>query len=120
MDESRSFFRRKTAALLAMVAVFLLVNAVSATYVGFDFADAALEVPAGVAWMAAEFIPSVDSLSKLGSIMPALASTVLVSVAASCLAAIGAFVLAAWAAPWRSSCARSRRSSATSRWWPGR
>ena len=94
MDESRSFFRRKTAALLAMVAIFLLVNAVSATYVGFDFADAALEVPAGVAWMATEFLPSADSLSKLGSIMPALASTVLVSVAASCLAAIGAFVLA--------------------------
>lgn len=94
MEESRRFFRMKTLSLLAMVAVFLLVNAVSATYVSFDFVDAALEVPAGVAWMAVEFIPTLDSLSKLGSILPALGSTLLVSVASSCIAAVLAFVLA--------------------------
>lgn len=94
MEQSRSFFRMKTLTLLAMVAIFLLVNAVSATYVSFDFADAALEVPAGVAWMAVEFLPTADSFSKLGSILPALASTLLVSIASSCIAAVIAFLLA--------------------------
>ena len=94
MEESRSFFRAKTLSLLAMVVAFLLVNALSATYVGFDFVDAAAEVPTGVAWMAAEFLPTAESLSKLGSILPALASTVLVSVASSCIAAVFAFALA--------------------------
>ncbi|MDO4443156.1 MAG: ABC transporter permease subunit [Slackia sp.] len=94
MEEGRSFFRAKTASLVAMVVVFFAANAISATYVGFDFLDAAVEIPAGVGWMVAEFLPTADSLSKLGSILSALASTVLVSIAASCIAAVFAFVLA--------------------------
>lgn len=94
MERNRSFFFMKTMALLAMVGAFLLANALSATYVSFDFAHAALEIPAGVAWMLAEFVPTADSLSKLGSILPALGSTLLVSVASSCTAAVLAFALA--------------------------
>lgn len=94
MERSRAFFRKKTCMLAGMVAAFLAANAFAAVYVGFDFGEAAAEVPAGVAWLLVEFVPTIDSFGKLDTIMPALASTVLVSVASSCIAAVFAFALA--------------------------
>lgn len=89
-----SFFLRRTVSLVAAAAVFLALGALSGTYVGFDFIQAVLDVPGGFVWMATQFVPSVSSLQKLGTILPALASTVLASIASSCTAAILAYVCA--------------------------
>lgn len=89
-----SFFLRRTASLIAAAAVFLALGALSGTYVGFDFIQAVLDVPGGFVWMSTQFVPSVSSLQKLGTILPALASTVLASIASSCTAAILAYVCA--------------------------
>lgn len=94
MEQARSFFRMKTLSLLVLAAVFLVVNGLSASYVDFNFIDAALEIPAGIVWMVTEFFPTADSFSKLDSILPALGQTLLVSVASSCIAAVIAFFFA--------------------------
>lgn len=94
MEESRAFFRNKTLVLVFMVLVFVAVNAVSATYVSFDWLAALSDIPAGIAWMMDSFAPTAESLDKLSSILPALWSTVLVSIASSVIAAVFAFVLA--------------------------
>lgn len=91
---TNAFFRKKTLVLLALVIGFFVINGVSGAFVDFDFVSAVVDIPAGIAWMAAEFMPTVDSLSKLESILPALGSTILASVASSCIAAVFAFVLA--------------------------
>lgn len=92
--EASAFFRRKTIAVVAMGLAFVAVNALSGAYVGFDFLGALRDVPGGFVWMASEFMPSIESLEKLDAILGALGSTILVSVAASCLAAVFAYVFA--------------------------
>ncbi len=94
LARTNAFFRRKTLVLLAMVAAFFLVNGVSGAFVEFDFVSAAVDIPAGIAWMLSEFAPTASSLGYLDSILPALGSTILASVASSCIAAVFAFVLA--------------------------
>lgn len=89
-----SFFRRRMAAVACAALACAALGALSGTYVGFDFAQAAFEVPGGFAWMLAQFVPTAASLEKLGSILPALGSTVLASVASSCTAAVLAYVCA--------------------------
>lgn len=92
--EDTSFFRRKTLMLALMVLLFLALNWVAGAYVGFDAASAVAEIPAAIGWMALSFMPTPESLDKMGSIAPALASTLLVAVASSCLAALLAALLA--------------------------
>lgn len=92
--EGVRFFRRRSFAILLAFAVFVAANALSGAYVGFDFVSSLLEAPAGVAWMMANFVPSAESFEKLGQILAALGSTVLVSIAASCIAALLAFAFA--------------------------
>lgn len=94
LAKTDAFFRRKTMALVLLAAAFFLINGVSGAFVDFDFLSAATDIPAGIAWMATEFAPTVESLSKLETILPALGSTILASVASSCIAAVFAFVLA--------------------------
>ena len=89
-----SFFLRRTAAIAAVAVLVVAVSALSGTYVGFDFLSAFLDVPGGFAWMATQFVPSLSSLQKLDSILPALGSTILASIASSCTAAILAYVCA--------------------------
>ena len=89
-----SFFRRRTLAVVAMALVFVALGALSGTYVGFDFMQAILDVPGGFAWMATQFVPSFASLQKLGTILPALGSTILASIASSCTAAVLAYICA--------------------------
>lgn len=91
---TNAFFRKKTLVLLALVIGFFVINGVSGAFVDFDFVSAVVDIPAGIAWMAAEFMPTVDSLSKLESILPALGSTILASVASSVIAAVFSFILA--------------------------
>ena len=88
------FFRKRTLSLVLAAAVVVLLGALSGTYVGFDAGAALLQIPGGLAWMAAEFVPSLSSFEKLGTILPALGSTILVAVAASCMAAALAYVCA--------------------------
>lgn len=93
-EKANAFFRRRTIAVVVGGLAFIAVNALSGVCVGFDFLGALMDIPSGFAWMAVEFIPTVESLEKLDTILPALGSTILVSVAASCLAAIIAYVFA--------------------------
>lgn len=93
-EAASAFFRRRTLAIVAAGVAFIAISAVSGTYVGFDFLGALRDIPGGFAWMATEFVPTLSSLEKLDAILPALGSTILVSVAASCLAALLAFVFA--------------------------
>ena len=92
-----SFFVRRTASLVVAALVFVALGALSGTYVGFDFVQAILDVPGGFAWMAAQFapsLPSLTSLQKLDTILPALGSTILASIASSCTAAVLAYICA--------------------------
>lgn len=93
-EKANAFFRCRTIAVVVGGLAFIVINALSGVYVGFDFLGALMEVPSGFAWMAVEFVPTVESLEKLDAILPALGSTILVSVAASCLAAVIAYVFA--------------------------
>lgn len=90
----KRFFLRRSLGLAGAFALCAILAILSGAYVGFDAAASISEIPAGIAWMSINFLPSVESLSKLGQILPALGSTVLVSVAASTIAAIVAYVLA--------------------------
>lgn len=92
--ETKRFFRKRSLAILALIAGFLAINAVSGAFVGFDFVSALLEVPVGMGWMAVNFLPSAQSFEKLPQIMNALASTVLASIASSTLAAVFAYISA--------------------------
>lgn len=89
-----SFFRRRTLAIVAAAVVFVALGAVSGTFVGFDSIQAILDVPGGLVWMATQFVPSLPSLDKLGTILPALGSTILASIASSCTAAVLAYICA--------------------------
>ncbi len=91
---AKKFFRRRSLTILGLAVGFVAINALSGGYVGFDFADALVEVPSGLAWMAVSFLPSVSSLDKLTQILPALLSTVLDAVASSTTAAVLAYVVA--------------------------
>ncbi|MEQ3363760.1 PhnE/PtxC family ABC transporter permease [Raoultibacter massiliensis] len=93
-EAETNFFRRRSLSIVGVFLVFLAANAVAGGYVGFDFGAAVADIPAGIVWMAANFVPSAESFGKLGQILSSLASTVLVSIAASCVAAVFAFVFA--------------------------
>lgn len=88
------FFRRRTIALALAALAFLALGALSGTYVGLDFAGALVDIPGGFAWFLTEFMPTASSLEKLDAILPALASTILASIASSCTAAVLAYVCA--------------------------
>lgn len=94
MSYNASFFRRRTLALAAGAIAFLAVGALSGVYVDYDFVRAVVDVPGGFAWMLAEFMPTASSLDKLGTILPALGSTILASIASSCTAAVLAYACA--------------------------
>ncbi|MEA5020740.1 MAG: ABC transporter permease subunit [Gordonibacter sp.] len=89
-----SFFRRRTFSLVVAALMFVALGALSSSYVGFNFFQAILEVPGGFVWMVTQFVPSFSSLEKLGTILPALGSTILASIASSCTAAVLAYICA--------------------------
>lgn len=88
------FFRRRTLSVVAAALAIVALGAVSGIYVGFDPLQAIFDVPGGLAWMATQFVPSLPSLSKLETILPALGSTILASIASSCIAAVLAYICA--------------------------
>ncbi|MFQ7969758.1 MAG: hypothetical protein ACLRG7_06560 [Eggerthella lenta] len=122
-----SFFLRRTAAVVGMALVFVALGALSGTYVGFDFMQAILDVPGGLVWMATQFVPSLTSLQKLDTILPALGSTILASIASSCTAAVLAYICAVLGSrsvgvggPFPLIVRAVASLFRNSRWWPGR
>lgn len=88
------FFLKKHLTFVALILVFLGICGLSSQFVGFDLPKALRDFPAGFVWFLQKFMPQASSFDKMGTIAPALLSTVLDSVAASCTAAILAFVCA--------------------------
>ena len=88
------FFLKKQLTLVALLFAFLVICAISSQFVGFDLLKALRDFPAGFVWFLQKFMPTASSFEKMGTIGPALLSTVLDSVAASCTAAVLAYVCA--------------------------
>lgn len=93
-NEGTRFFRRRTLSIVAVFLVLFLVNGLAGGFIGFDVGAAFIDIGGGIIWMVTNFMPSVESFSKLDQILTALGSTVLVSIAASCTAAVFAFTFA--------------------------
>lgn len=89
-----SFFRRRTLSIAAAFVVFVALGALSGSFVNFNFIQAILDIPGGLVWMVTQFAPSLPSLEKLSTILPALGSTILASIASSCTAAVLAYICA--------------------------
>ncbi|MDR1013715.1 MAG: ABC transporter permease subunit [Coriobacteriales bacterium] len=94
LERAVGFFRRRTLFVALAAAVLLVLNGAIGSLLGFDLPAALHDLPGGIVWMFSNFMPTVASFSKLGTIVSQLASTVLVSVAASCTAAVLALLLA--------------------------
>lgn len=92
--EGRRFFRKRSLFVLALFLVFLGANALAGGYVDFDLVASIADIPAGIAWMVTNFVPTTESLAKLDTILASLGSTVLISIAASTVAAVFAYLFA--------------------------
>lgn len=90
----RRFFHSRSVAIIGIAVLFIVVNALAGSFVGFDLVQSVIEIPSGFVWLFTSFIPSVESLQKIDRILSALSSTIFVSIAASCLAAILAYIFA--------------------------
>jgi hypothetical protein len=66
----------------------VLLSTLAGGFVEFDPVKTIIDMPNGIIWMLVNFVPSVESLAKAPTILRQLFSTVLVSIAASCIAAV--------------------------------
>ncbi len=89
-----SFFLKRTLSIIIVALIVVGLGLLSGSYVEFNVLEAIVDLPRGLVWMLVEFLPSVSSLEKLDTILPALGSTVLVAISSSCLAAILAYICA--------------------------
>ncbi|MCL2632055.1 MAG: ABC transporter permease subunit [Coriobacteriia bacterium] len=94
MDEATRFFRNRTITIALATLGILAVNLVAGGYLQFNVSKAVSDMPNGIVWMFSNFIPSKGSLEKLPIILRQLLTTVMISIAASCISAILAIVLA--------------------------
>jgi phosphonate transport system permease protein len=92
--ETNSFFRRRSLTVVGLAAGLLALNVLSGGYLSFDILKTVTDLPFGLIWMFANFLPSLSALEKLPVILSQLGATVLVSIAASCTAAAVALVVA--------------------------
>lgn len=92
--EGRAFFRKRTIFITVLAVGFVVINAISASFVEFDLVAALVDFPSAIVWMASNFVPSSESLAKMPQILNALASTVLAAIASSMVAAVLAYILA--------------------------
>lgn len=88
------FYYKKHAALIAILAAFLILGWLSGGFVGFSLVQTIVDFPAGTVWFFEHFCPDAESLQYLNRILPALWSTVLDSIAASMTAAVLAYICA--------------------------
>ncbi|WP_172135136.1 ABC transporter permease [Adlercreutzia sp. ZJ473] len=91
---SASFFPKKYASWVGILAAFLLMGFFASDYIGFNPIAAALDFPGGFIWFLQEFAPNEKSLEQLPRIANALFTTILDAIAAGTLAAILAYILA--------------------------
>lgn len=89
-----SFFARKHALWLALLVAALALGALCSKVVGFSPLLALEKIPASIAWMAQNFIPTQQSLAKLPVIADALVMTVFDSAAAAFTGAVLAYLCA--------------------------
>jgi phosphonate transport system permease protein len=80
--------------LLALASGLALLSALAGGFLEFNPIKTLIDVPNGLIWMCVNFVPSVESLAKAPTILRQLFATVLVSIAASCIAAGFALVFA--------------------------
>ena len=94
MDKTRSFFLKRYASALAIIAAYLALVAASSVRTDFDPIGSLLDLPGGFVWLFEHFMPTASSFNNLPRILSALGSTVLDAVAASFIAAVLAYGLA--------------------------
>lgn len=92
--EGRRFFRKRTLFVILLAAGFVVINALSGSFVEFDFVAAIADFPSALVWMATNFMPSAEALDTVPQILRALGSTVLAAIASSVAGAALAYVLA--------------------------
>ena len=89
-----AFFRKRILFTLLVAAILATVNALSGGFLQFDALSTIRDIPKSIVWMFSNFVPSLESLQKLPTIIQQLVATVLISIASSCIAAVLAFILA--------------------------
>ena len=89
-----AFFRKRILFTLLVAAILATVNALSGGFLQFDALSTIRDIPKSIIWMFSNFVPSLESLQKLPTIIQQLVATVLISIASSCIAAVLAFILA--------------------------
>jgi phosphonate transport system permease protein len=93
-QEMERFFRRRTLLLIVVASGLALISALAGGFVDFNPIKTLLDIPNGLIWMGVNFVPSVESFEKAPTILRQLFATVLVSIAASCIAAVFALMFA--------------------------
>lgn len=94
IEVNRAFFRERQLVLVGVVAVIAAICAVSSALTSFDFVKALQDFPGGFVWFVQHFTPNAKSFQKLDTIMGALFSTLLDSIAAGTCAAVLAYICA--------------------------
>jgi phosphonate transport system permease protein len=88
------FFIKRYLTIVGVVILFVVLSLISGYVTGFDVVTALMDFPAGFAWFVQNFMPSERSLGYLDTILPALLTTFLNSVAAGTTAAVLAYICA--------------------------
>jgi phosphonate transport system permease protein len=94
LKDASAFFRKRSLAILVVAIILVILNMLSGSYLHFDLLAAIRDIPKSVAWMFTNFMPTAAAFAKLPTLLQQLAATVLISIAASCVAAVLAFFLA--------------------------
>jgi phosphonate transport system permease protein len=94
LKEVNKLFRSRKLSTIYIVLGFILLGYISSAFVGFDLIAAIKDLFGGFVWFVSNFMPELSSFKEMDRIAPALLSTVLDSVAASCTAAIFAYFFA--------------------------
>lgn len=90
----QKLYRNKRLFVIALVIGFVLLGWISSEFVGFSPIKAIRDLLGGFVWFISNFMPSLSSFDEIDRIVPALLSTVLDSIAASCTAAVFAYAFA--------------------------
>lgn len=94
ISAAKALYRNKKLGITGLVVGFVLLGYISSAFVGFDPVKAVRDLLGGFVWFLSNFMPEPDSFEEMDRIGPALISTALDSVAASCTAAVFAYFFA--------------------------
>jgi phosphonate transport system permease protein len=90
----KAFFAKRHLVLFSIVVVYVALGLASSSLIDFDIVKAITDLPQGFVWFVVKFLPTAESFEKIGVIFPALWSTFLAAVSASCAAAALAYLFA--------------------------